>query len=216
MCTPPLSAVVRTKSSMWRTCGSLPSTGSSWAVPGAARERIALPATCAVNRPAPSSQSASSACWRSACCLTSRPSTSQIDSFSAPDSRLFLTADGDAGYPLGNGTIMVHPEHGWLELKLPAPLAHLANRPHGRYRLSCSVRFSYRADQWAAQVASGVVRYDLGYQPERDRWYLDASWTHPRRPVPTQAELAGFRRVAVDLNASHLDCMVPSDRHRGS
>jgi len=39
--------------------------------------------------------------------------------------RLFLTADGDAEYPLGNGTILVHPEEGWLELKLPAPLAHL-------------------------------------------------------------------------------------------
>jgi hypothetical protein len=43
--------------------------------------------------------------------------------------RWFLAADGDAEYPFGNGTILVHPEEGWLELKLPAPLAHLANRP---------------------------------------------------------------------------------------
>lgn len=35
--------------------------------------------------------------------------------------RWFLTADGDADYPLGNGTIVVHPQEGWLELKLPAP-----------------------------------------------------------------------------------------------
>jgi hypothetical protein len=122
--------------------------------------------------------------------------------------RWFLTADGDAQYPLGNGTIVVHPENGWLELKLPAPLAHLANRPTRRYRLSCPVRFSYRADQWAAQAVSGAVRYDLGYVPERDRWYLDASWTHPRRVVPTLAEGISFPRLAVDLNAGHLDCVV--------
>jgi hypothetical protein len=122
--------------------------------------------------------------------------------------RWFLTADGDADYPLGNGTIVAHPQEGWLELKLPAPLGHLANRPSGRYRLSCPVTFSYRADAWAAQVASGAVCYDIAHQPERDRWYLDAAWTHPRRAVPTLAELAGGPRVAVDLNAGHLDCTV--------
>jgi hypothetical protein len=122
--------------------------------------------------------------------------------------RWFLTADGDAAYPLGNGTILVHPEDDWLELKLPAPLAYLGNRPCGRYRLSCRAVFSYRADAWAAQVASGAIRYDLSYDPERDRWYLDASWIHARRSVPTTAELAGFPRVAVDLNAGHLDCAV--------
>jgi hypothetical protein len=84
--------------------------------------------------------------------------------------RWFLTADGDAAYPLGNGTILVHPEGDWLEVKLPAPLVHLANRPSGRYRLSCPVTFSYRPDQWAARVASGAVRYDIAYRPERDRW----------------------------------------------
>src|SRR6266545_2647589 len=55
--------------------------------------------------------------------------------------RWFLTADGEAAKPLGNETIRVHPEQGWVELKLPAPLAYLANRPHGRYRLSCPVQF---------------------------------------------------------------------------
>jgi hypothetical protein len=120
--------------------------------------------------------------------------------------RWFLTADGDAAYPLGNGTILVHPEEGWLEVKLPAPLVHLANRPHGHYRLSCPVTFSYRADEWAAQLASGAVRYDISYQPERDRWYVDASWTHARRPLPRLASLAGVPRIAVDLNAGHLAC----------
>jgi hypothetical protein len=61
----------------------------------------------------------------------------------------------------------VHPEERWLELKLPASLAHLANTSHGRYRLSCPVRFTHRGDEWAAQVASGAVRYDIAYQITR-------------------------------------------------
>jgi hypothetical protein len=97
--------------------------------------------------------------------------------------RLFLTADGQADKALGNETIRVHPEEGWPELKLPVPLAHLANRPHGRYRLSCPVRFTHRADEWAAQVASGAVRYDITYQPDRGRWYLAASWRLPASPT---------------------------------
>ena len=69
-------------------------------------------------------------------------------------SRIFLTADGEAAKPWGNETIRWHPDEGWLELKLPPPLASLANRPHGRYRLSCRVAFGYRADAVAAQTAS--------------------------------------------------------------
>ena len=74
---------------------------------------------------------------------------------------MFLTADGEADKPLGNETIRVHPEAGWLELKLPAPLAHLANAPHGRYRLSCPVAFTHRRGEWAAQAASGVPLPDV-------------------------------------------------------
>jgi hypothetical protein len=59
-------------------------------------------------------------------------------------SRLFLTADGEKDKPWGNETICVHPDEHWLEIKLPAPLARLANRPHGRYRPSCPVVFTYR------------------------------------------------------------------------
>jgi hypothetical protein len=99
--------------------------------------------------------------------------------------RLCLTADGDAEYPLGNGTILVHPEDGWLELKLPAPLAHLANRQSGRYRLSCPVRFTHRADEWAAQAASGAVRYDIDFQPDRGRWYRQAGDDRRHRRSPS-------------------------------
>jgi hypothetical protein len=35
--------------------------------------------------------------------------------------RLFLTADGEAGKRWGNETIRVHPDQGWLELRLPNP-----------------------------------------------------------------------------------------------
>jgi hypothetical protein len=58
--------------------------------------------------------------------------------------RLFLTADGEKGKAQGNETLRWHPDEGWLEVKLPVPLAHLANRPFGRYRLSCAVEFTYR------------------------------------------------------------------------
>jgi len=47
-------------------------------------------------------------------------------------------------------------------LFLTAPLGRLANRPHGRYRLSCPVTFAYRGDEVAAQAATGAVRYDIG------------------------------------------------------
>ena len=49
--------------------------------------------------------------------------------------RLFLTADGEAAKARGNETIRWHPDAGWLEIKLPAPLARLANQPHGRCQL---------------------------------------------------------------------------------
>jgi hypothetical protein len=120
--------------------------------------------------------------------------------------RWFLTADGEADKPFGNETIRVHPEEGWLELKLPAPLAYLANRPHGRYRLSCPVRFNHRADEWAAQVDAGAVRYDIDFVPDRGRWYLSASWRRPTPPAATVQQAVAGGVLAVDLNAGHLAC----------
>jgi len=122
--------------------------------------------------------------------------------------RLFLTADGEADKSWGNETIRIHPEAGWLELRLPTPLAHLANRPHGRYRLSCPVTFGYRVDEWAAQAASGAVRYDLWCDPARGRWYADASWRHTARPAPSLEELRRQGALTIDLNADHLDSWV--------
>jgi hypothetical protein len=122
--------------------------------------------------------------------------------------RLFLTADGDAEYRLGNGTIMVHPEEQWLELRLPIPLAHLANRPGGRYRLACPLVFTHRGQEWAAQAVSGAVRYDITFNPMKKRSYLHASWRLPKLTPPNLGDLRQQRALAVDLNAGHLACWV--------
>jgi hypothetical protein len=53
--------------------------------------------------------------------------------------RMFLAADGESGRRFGNETIRI-TDTGQLYIKLPAPLAHLANAPHGRYALEATVR----------------------------------------------------------------------------
>jgi IS605 OrfB family transposase len=122
--------------------------------------------------------------------------------------RLFLTADGEKDKAWGNETLRWHPDEGWLEIKLPAPLARLAIRPHGRYRLSCPVAFAYRGDEVAAQAASGAVRYDISYDPVRGRWYLDASWKVTSAPAPSLQDLRAAPVLAVDLNHGHLAAWV--------
>jgi hypothetical protein len=52
------------------------------------------------------------------------------------------------------------------------------------------------------------VRYDISYQPDRNRWYLDASWQTKAVRSPTLDELRRSRALGVDLNAEHLDCWV--------
>jgi hypothetical protein len=120
--------------------------------------------------------------------------------------RLFLCADGEADKAWGNETVRVHPDEHWLEVKLPADLSHLANRPRGRYRLSCSAVFSYRFPDWRTQVEDGAVRYDILYSSDKNRWYLDASWTYSPQALPTVVEATARDVVAVDLNSGHLAC----------
>ena len=84
--------------------------------------------------------------------------------------RLFLSADGESDKRGGNQTIRWDPDSSLLEIRLPGPLAQLANRPHGRYRLSCDVTFSHRGGELAAQTAGGALRYDITYDPDRARW----------------------------------------------
>ena len=120
----------------------------------------------------------------------------------------FITADGEKGKPFGNETLRWNPDEGWFEVRLPAPLVHLANRPHGRYRLSAPVQFTHRGGEVAAQAQSGAVRYDVSCDPDRGRWYLDASWKIPARPVPSLDDLAAAPVVAVDVNDGHLAVAV--------
>jgi IS605 OrfB family transposase len=87
---------------------------------------------------------------------------------------------------------------------LPAPLAHLANRPHGRYRLSSPVAFSYRGDEVAAQAATGAIRYDIGPDSARGRWYIDASWQVAPAPAASLDDLRQHPVVAADVNHGHL------------
>ncbi|MER5523461.1 IS200/IS605 family accessory protein TnpB-related protein [Streptomyces sp. NPDC002677] len=118
--------------------------------------------------------------------------------------RRFLQADGESGKRYGNETIRVTLD-GEVSLKLPAPLAHLANAPHGRYVLAGRVSFAYRGDQWADRITvNRAVAYRIHEDTVRGRWYLTASWTIP--PVQTMP-LATARAnglVGVDTNADHL------------
>jgi hypothetical protein len=122
--------------------------------------------------------------------------------------RWFLTADGEKDKTWGNETIRAHPDEGWLEIRLPAPLARLASRPHGRYRLSCLAGFPYRGQEVAAQAATGAIRYDISYDPGKDRWHLDASWTFTPQTRASLHELRQHPVLAVDLNPGHLGAWV--------
>jgi len=122
--------------------------------------------------------------------------------------RWFITADGEKDKAWGNETIRFNPDEQFLEIKLPAALSQLSNRAHSRYRLSCPVSFSYRADEVAAQAASAAVRYDIIFDPDRSRWYLDASWKCASGEDRDIAELREHRVVGVDVNAGHLAAVV--------
>ncbi|EKX66059.1 hypothetical protein STRIP9103_06863 [Streptomyces ipomoeae 91-03] len=118
--------------------------------------------------------------------------------------RRFLQADGESGKRFGNETVRVTPG-GEVSLRLPAPLAHLANAPHGRYVLTARVGFAHRGEQWADRVtANRAVAYRIHEDTGRGRWYLTASWTIPPTPaVPLEAARAQGL-VGVDTNADHL------------
>lgn len=124
--------------------------------------------------------------------------------------RLFICADGEADKGLGNETIRWDPADGALEIKLPVPLARLANRPGGRYRLSAPVTFAHRGDEVAAQAATGAVRYDISFDPDKRRWYLDASWKSDAGAGTALDDLRAGPVLAVDVNKDHLAGWVVS------
>ncbi|MFF4374003.1 hypothetical protein ACFYZX_11425 [Nocardiopsis dassonvillei] len=118
--------------------------------------------------------------------------------------RFFLQADGESGKRYGNETIRITPG-GQVSIRLPAPLAGLANAPRGRYVLSGRVAFAHRGTEWADRVeADGAVAYRLHLDTGRGRWYVSASWTPAPVPqVPWEAALA-HGVIGVDANADHL------------
>ncbi|MFF2080084.1 IS200/IS605 family accessory protein TnpB-related protein [Kitasatospora sp. NPDC058162] len=119
-------------------------------------------------------------------------------------SRWFLAADGESGKRFGNETIRVTPQ-GEVSLKLPAPLADLANARSGRYVLAAKVSFPHRGTEWADRIEDNrAVAYRIHLDVDRGRWYLDASWTRPVvRTMPLQAARAAGM-VGVDTNADHF------------
>ena len=119
--------------------------------------------------------------------------------------RMFLTADGESGKPGGNETIRVD-ERSRLRLKVPAALVEQLGT---HLQIAAPVRFSHRGAEWADRVAARrAVRYDISCDPDRGRWYLDASWTITPERAPELDELRAGRVLGVDLNADHLAACV--------
>jgi IS605 OrfB family transposase len=118
--------------------------------------------------------------------------------------RWFCQADGESGKRYGNETIRISPD-GEVSIKLPVPLAYLANAPHGRYVLACRVGFAHRGGEWADRVAANrAVAYRIHLDTGRGRWYVTASWQIPPTPaLPIEAALA-HGVIGVDMNADHL------------
>ncbi|AZM75867.1 transposase [Streptomyces sp. KPB2] len=118
--------------------------------------------------------------------------------------RWFVQADGESGKRFGNETIRVTPD-GEVSLRLPAPLAHLANAGHGRYVLTGRVAFAHRGQEWADRVAANrAVAYRIHHDTVRGRWYVTASWQNPvTRTLPLNVALVEGV-IGVDMNADHL------------
>ncbi|MFJ9099604.1 IS200/IS605 family accessory protein TnpB-related protein [Streptomyces sp. NPDC102405] len=118
--------------------------------------------------------------------------------------RMFLAADGESGKRFGNETIRV-TDTGQISLKLPAPLARLANAPHGRYVLDAAVAFQHRGQEWLDRITvNRAVAYCIHHDVARGRWYVTASWQRATAPaLPLQAALARGV-VGVDMNDDHL------------
>ncbi|MER5183930.1 IS200/IS605 family accessory protein TnpB-related protein [Streptomyces sp. NPDC002896] len=118
--------------------------------------------------------------------------------------RMFLAADGESGKRFGNETIRI-TDTGRISIKLPAPLAHLANTAHGRYVLDAVVEFRYRGEEWQDRIAANqAVAYRIHHDVLRGRWYVTASWQRAPVPaLPLETALAQGT-VGVDMNDDHL------------
>jgi IS605 OrfB family transposase len=119
--------------------------------------------------------------------------------------RMFLTADGESGKAGGNETIRVDAL-GELRIKVPAALAEERG---SHVVIAAPVQFSHRGPEWRDRATGRrAVRYDISYDPERDRWYLDASWKGSPERVPELDDVRAGPVLGVDLNADHLAACV--------
>ncbi|WNO68654.1 transposase [Streptomyces sp. AM2-3-1] len=126
--------------------------------------------------------------------------------------RWFIAADGESGKRFGNETIRVTPD-GEVTIKLPVPLAHLANTRNGRYTLTARVGFAHRGAEWSDRItANRAVAYRIHLAVERGRWYLTASWQRPAvQTIPLETARARGM-IGVDTNADHF-AAYRLDRH---
>lgn len=114
-----------------------------------------------------------------------------------------IEAIGSGDEPFGNLTMTITPD-GEASLRLPRPLEHLANAKHGRYVLSGTVRFAYRADERHDRITGRrPVSYAFTRRPGRAGIYLTAAWASEPMP-PESADQAAGPLVGVDLNDGHL------------
>ena len=122
-----------------------------------------------------------------------------------------IEADGSGDERFGNLTLTVTPD-GEVSLRLPKPLEHLANAKHGRYVLSGTAVFPYRADEWRVRITGDKsVSYAITRKPGRAGRYLTAAWACPplaSEVICTQSPdddvHADGAVVGLDLNDGHL------------
>jgi IS605 OrfB family transposase len=95
--------------------------------------------------------------------------------------------------------------HCQVSIKLPPPLVHLANAPHGRYMVSCTVSFVHRGYEWRDRIDShSAVAYTIRHDPVRDRWYITAAWIRTTPAVMSLAVALASGCIGVDTNNDHL------------
>jgi IS605 OrfB family transposase len=118
--------------------------------------------------------------------------------------RMFLSADGESGKAYGNETIRITPG-GVVSVRLPEPLKHLANAPHGRFVLATPVVFKHREDEWADRVVGNrAVAYTITFDPARGRWYVTACWQPAPAPQLSLETALASGCLGVDTNNDHL------------
>ena len=118
--------------------------------------------------------------------------------------RMFLTADGESGKAGGNEPSASTSTDGCGSRFRPPSSRNWAPTCRSPRRCDSPTAAANGWRGWGARA----VRYDISYDPERGRWYLDASWKTSPEPVPHLDDLRAGRVLGVDLNADHLAACV--------